>query len=101
MGGQTTVEVTRAESINGNENNGPLEFVRPVGEPRCVSCRVLGCPRTKVCSAADGKEDEGREGGQYLPGGMGPLSSKLANMFFKPRWRGNYAGPFPTKKYLK
>ena len=57
------------ESIDGNEDNGPLELVCPVGEPRCVSCRLLGRPRTKVqiCSAANGKEDDGREGSQYLP----------------------------------
>jgi len=84
MGGQTTVEVTRAgvkvrmctqvataddlpESIDGNEDDGPLERVCPVREQRCVSCRLLGRPRTKVCSGADGKEDEGGEGGEYLP----------------------------------
>ena len=70
------------ESIDGNENNGPFELVCPVGEPRCVSYRVLGRPRTKVCNAADGKEDEGRKGGQYLPGGIIDRRSWLDMEFF-------------------
>ena len=56
------------ETIDGNENDGPLELVCPVREPRGVSGWLLGRSCTQVCSSADGEEDEGGEGGQYLPG---------------------------------
>lgn len=85
MGGQTAVEITRAvvemsvvnwvtttndlpEPIDGNENDGPLELMCSVREQRRVSRWSLRRPPDKA-SAADGKQDEGAQRGQYLPGG--------------------------------